>query len=135
MVTISKILSYIFQRDGQNFTAKVHGNLPWHNNLGTPFISAKVGSTYIIMLCYHRYNVICSNLFVFVRCDDMIRKLQEIGDNRIWIINSEDNIHYFNNFVERVLPTQDEEQREEIEIKKSLKKLAVVLGDSSEDPK
>lgn len=52
-----------------------------------------------------------------------------------WIINSEDNIHYFNNFVERVLPTQDEEQREEIEIKKSLKKLAVVLGDSSEDPK
>lgn len=42
---------------------------------------------------------------------------------------------YFNNFVERVLPTQDEEQREEIEIKKSLKKLAVVLGDSSEDPK
>ena len=36
---------------------------------------------------------------------------------------------------ERVLPTQDEEQREEIEIKKSLKKLAVVLGDSSEDPK
>lgn len=66
---------------------------------------------------------------------DMIRKLQEIGDNRIWIINSEDNIHYFNNFVERVLPTQDEEQREEIEIKKSLKKLAVVLGDSSEDPK
>lgn len=66
---------------------------------------------------------------------DMIRKLHEIGDNRIWIINSEDNIHYFNNFVERVLPTQDEEQREEIEIKKSLKKLAVVLGDSSEDPK
>lgn len=66
---------------------------------------------------------------------DMIRKLQEIGDNRIWIINSEDNIHYFNNFVERLLPTQDEEQREEIEIKKSLKKLAVVLGDSSEDPK
>lgn len=66
---------------------------------------------------------------------DMIRKLQEIGDNRIWIINSEDNIHYLNNFVERVLPTQDEEQREEIEIKKSLKKLAVVLGDSSEDPK
>ena len=66
---------------------------------------------------------------------DMIRKLQEIGDTRIWIINSEDNIHYFNNFVERVLPTQDEEQREEIEIKKSLKKLAVVLGDSSEDPK
>ena len=59
-------------------------------------------------------------------------QLREIGDNRIWIINSEDNIHYFKNFVEKVLPMQDEEQREEIEIKKSLKKLAVVLGDSSE---
>ena len=66
---------------------------------------------------------------------DMIRKLQEIGDNRIWIINSEDRIHFFNNFVEKVLPMQNEEQIEEFEIKKSLKNLAVVLGNSSEDPK
>lgn len=65
----------------------------------------------------------------------MIRKLQEIGDNRIWIINSEDKIHYFKNFVEKVLPVQDEEQREELEIKKSLKKLAAVLGDNPDDTK
>lgn len=66
---------------------------------------------------------------------EMIRKLQEIGDNRIWIVNSKNYIHYFKNFVEKVLPVQDEEQREEMEIKKSLKKLAVVLGDTADDSK
>lgn len=66
---------------------------------------------------------------------EMIRRLCEIGDNRIWIINSEDNIHFFKNVVEKILPSQDDEQREEIEIKKSLKKLAAVLGDSPEDIK
>ncbi len=65
---------------------------------------------------------------------DMIRKLQAIGDNRIWIINSDSHIQYFKNFVEKVLPAQDDEQREELEIKKSLKKLAVVLGDSASNP-
>ena len=34
-----------------------------------------------------------------------------------------------------MLPVQDEEQREEMEIKKSLKKLAVVLGDTADDSK
>lgn len=62
----------------------------------------------------------------------MIKRLQEIGDSRIWIINSEDRIHYFNNFVNKVLPVQDEEQKEEMEIKKSIKKLAMVLGDNSD---
>lgn len=59
----------------------------------------------------------------------MIDRLKDIGDSRIWIINSENHIHYFNNFVEKVLPLQDDEQREEIEIKKSIKKLAAVLGE------
>ena len=65
---------------------------------------------------------------------DMIRKLQAIGDNRIWIINSDSHIQYFKNFVEKVLPAQNDEQREELEIKKSLKKLAAVLGDSASNP-
>lgn len=60
----------------------------------------------------------------------MINKLKDIGDSRIWIINSDDHIHYFKNFVEKVLPLQDDEQREEMEMKKSIKKLAAVLGDS-----
>lgn len=61
----------------------------------------------------------------------MIDRLKEIGDSRIWIVNSEDKIHYFKNFVERVLPLQDDEQREELEMKKSIKKLAAVLGDNA----
>ena len=64
----------------------------------------------------------------------MIDRLKDIGDSRIWIANSEDHIHYFKNFVEKVLPLQDDEQREEIEMKKSIKKLATVLGEGiSED--
>lgn len=64
----------------------------------------------------------------------MIDRLKDIGDSRIWIVNSDDRIHYFKNFVEKVLPLQDDEQREEIEMKKSIKKLATVLGEGiSED--
>lgn len=61
----------------------------------------------------------------------MIDRLKDIGDSRIWIINSDDHIHYFKNFVEKVLPLQDDEQREEMEMKKSIKKLAAVLGESA----
>lgn len=61
----------------------------------------------------------------------MIDRLKEIGDNRIWIVNSKDHIHYFKNFVEKVLPMQDDEQREEMEMRKSIKKLAAVLGETA----
>ena len=63
----------------------------------------------------------------------MITRLKEIGDNRIWIINSDDKIHYFKKFVEQVLPKQDEEQKEELAIKESLIKLAGVLGDGASE--
>lgn len=65
----------------------------------------------------------------------MIDRLKDIGDSRIWIINSDDYIHYFKNFVEEVLPLQDDEQREEMEMKKSIKKLAAVLGESVSETK
>lgn len=60
----------------------------------------------------------------------MIDKLREIGDKRIWIINSKDRIHYFKNFVEKVLPIQGDEEQEKIEMKKSIKKLIAVLGEN-----
>lgn len=60
----------------------------------------------------------------------MIDRIKNIGDSRIWIVNSADCIHYFKNFVEKVLPLQDDEQREEMEMKKSIKMLATVLGES-----
>ena len=61
----------------------------------------------------------------------MIDRLKEIGDSRIWIVNSADHIHYFKNFVENALPLQEEEQREEMEMNKSIKKLAAVLGEGN----
>lgn len=64
---------------------------------------------------------------------DRIRQLRDIGDSRIWIVNSSNKIQYFKNFVAKVLPAQDEEQKEELEIKKSLKKLSIVLGDNSDN--
>ncbi len=66
----------------------------------------------------------------------MIDKIREIGDSRIWIINSEDKIHFVKNFVEKALPPQDDAQREEMEIKKTIKQLATVLNQTpSEDKK
>lgn len=61
----------------------------------------------------------------------MIDRLKEIGDSRIWIVNSADHIHYFKNFVENALPLQEDEQREEMEMRKSIKKLAAVLGEGN----
>ncbi len=61
----------------------------------------------------------------------MIKRLKEIGDNRIWIINSVDKIHYFKNLVEKALPILDDEQREEMEIKRSIRKLVSVLGEDN----
>ena len=67
---------------------------------------------------------------------DMIRKIQDIGDSRIWVINSENKIHYFKNFVNMALPPQDDAQREEMEMKKTIKQLASVLTQSpSDEPK
>ena len=53
---------------------------------------------------------------------------------RYIVIGNDMAVYYLNNRKVSI-PNFTEEQREEIEIKKSLKKLAVVLGDSSEDPK
>ncbi len=61
----------------------------------------------------------------------MIKRLKEIGDNRIWIINSEDQIHFFKNFVEKALPILDDELKEDIQIKKSIMKLALILGEET----
>lgn len=63
----------------------------------------------------------------------MINRLREIGDNRIWIINSQDKIHFFNNLVSKALPSLDDEQREAMAIKKSLHKLASLINEGDND--
>ena len=47
---------------------------------------------------------------------DAITKLIELDDKRIIVINSDDKIHYFNNFVEKIMPEQSENSRELIDM-------------------
>jgi hypothetical protein len=62
-----------------------------------------------------------------------IQRLREIGDNRIWIINSdgEEPVHFFKNIVENVLPSIDDEQNEEQERREAIRKLHAILGEDS----
>lgn len=64
---------------------------------------------------------------------EMINQLKAIGDNRIWIINSDDQIHFFKNIVEQALPTLDDERQEELAIRKSIHKLANLLGEDNKN--
>lgn len=66
---------------------------------------------------------------------EMINRLKEIGDNRIWIVNSDisrDNTilpaHFFKSVVENALPILDEEQQEERKIVESFLKLTTILS-------
>jgi hypothetical protein len=71
---------------------------------------------------------------------EMTDRLKEIGDNRIWIINStgelgEDElpIHYFKSIVESALPVLDDEQQEDRKIRESLIKLTTVLSEDGKN--
>lgn len=63
-----------------------------------------------------------------------IEKLLKINDSRIWVINSDDKIHYFKNIVELLLPSVHDELKEMIEVKERFKVLESVLrvGEMSE---
>ena len=67
---------------------------------------------------------------------EMIDRLKGIGDNRIWIINSDEEIeetglpaHYFKSIVEKALPVIDDEQHEDRIIRESILKLTSVLSE------
>ena len=47
---------------------------------------------------------------------DAISKLIEMDDSRIIVINSQDNIHYFKNFVEKAMPDVQENVKEQIDL-------------------
>lgn len=47
---------------------------------------------------------------------DNIDKLIKMNDKRIIVINSDDKIHYFNNFINKLLPDLDENAQEEINL-------------------
>ncbi|WIV11095.1 SIR2 family protein [Proteiniborus sp. MB09-C3] len=56
-----------------------------------------------------------------------IDKLISIGDSRIWIINSTDKIHYFNNFVNKLLPDIQDEINERVELQERFKLIESAL--------
>lgn len=47
---------------------------------------------------------------------DAINRLIEMNDSRIIVINSEDKIHYFKNFVEKAMPDIQEDIKEQIDL-------------------
>lgn len=63
----------------------------------------------------------------------MIDKLKEIGDNRIWIVHSDDQIHYFKNIITKALPALDGEQREEQKLRESIRRLSAILSEDGKD--
>jgi len=50
-----------------------------------------------------------------------IDKIISIGDSRIWVINSEQKIHYFNNFVNKLLPDIQDDIKERAELNERFK--------------
>ncbi|MGY3746202.1 SIR2 family protein [Vagococcus salmoninarum] len=52
-----------------------------------------------------------------------IGKIKEMNDSRITIINSDDKIHYFNNFVEKLMPLIPGEESDKQEMTEKLSKL------------
>jgi len=71
---------------------------------------------------------------------EMIDRLRAIGDNRIWIVNSDENIddvgvpiQYFKGIVEKALPVIDEEQQEDRKIRESILKLTNILSEDNKN--
>ena len=56
-----------------------------------------------------------------------IEKLISANDSRIWIINSDEKIHYFNNFVKKLLPDIQDDIQERIDLHEKFKAIESVL--------
>lgn len=56
-----------------------------------------------------------------------IEKLISANDSRIWVINSEDKIHYFDNFVRKLLPDIQDDIKERIDLQKKFKVIESAL--------
>ncbi len=56
-----------------------------------------------------------------------IEKLISVNDSRIWVINSEDKIHYFDNFVRKLLPDIQDDIKERIDLQEKFKVIESAL--------
>jgi len=90
------------------------------------------GDEHINRLIYNALAVPTFRLVVFGSSKN-INKLNELGDSRIVIINSEDKIYYFENLVDKVFPNASEELVEEMRVREVTRRLGKVLGLDSDD--
>ena len=60
---------------------------------------------------------------------DAIKRLIEMDDSRIIVINSDDKIHYFKNFVEKAMPEIQEDVKEKIDLDDILNRLNANKGE------
>jgi len=60
---------------------------------------------------------------VILGAGESINKLSRINDSRIWIINSESKIHYFSNFVNKLLPSIQDDIKEKVAVQDKLKEI------------
>jgi hypothetical protein len=60
---------------------------------------------------------------------DAIKSLIEMDDSRIIVINSDDKIHYFKNFVEKAMPEIQEDVKEKIDLDDILNRLNANKGE------
>lgn len=64
--------------------------------------------------------------------NDAIAKLTEMDDSRIIVINSEDKIHYFKNFVEKAMPDVQADIKEQMELPLVSELIKVFEGEKNE---
>ncbi|RKI29459.1 hypothetical protein D7V82_05870 [bacterium 1xD8-6] len=63
---------------------------------------------------------------------DAIQKLIDMDDARIIVVNSDDKIHYFKNFVERAMPDVQEDVQEQIDLPTVSKIIKAFEGEKNE---
>ena len=107
------------------------------NNLLKPnsiliVIGYSFGDEHINRMIFNALSVYDFRLVVFGNSEH-IQRIKEIGDSRIWIINSPDKIHYFSSVVNSVLPELSEDVKEMQDIKKSISKLAGLVDSKVEN--
>lgn len=106
------------------------------NNLLKPnsiliVIGYSFGDEHINRIIFNALSVYDFRLVIFGN-SDYIQRIKEIGDSRIWIINSPDKIHYFSSVVNTVLPELSEDVKEMQDIRKSISKLAGLVDSKVE---
>ncbi len=75
--------------------------------------------------------IVSMKIVIFGKSDN-IDELRKLSDERIIIINSESKIHYFNNFVEKILPSPTDDQLEEEKMVNTIKNIIKLSGDTDD---